>query len=329
MLNVHSHVRDSRPPLAALAPLPVDDAADRAELAAALAETPPRIPSKYFYDAAGSELFERICELPEYYPTRTELGIMDRHVAAMAARLGPDAVVVEYGSGTSVKTRWLLRALDRPRAYVPVDVSIEPLMAAAASLAAEFPDLVVEPVCADFTRPFALPGDLPAGRRVAFFPGSTIGNFRHDEARELLARMRETVGPGGAALVGADLRKDPDVLRAAYDDAQGVTAEFNLNLLRHVNRRFALGLDPEAFRHYAPWCDREGRIEMRLVATRPQRAVLDGRAIEFAAGDYVLTEYSHKYRLDEFTALASDAGWRTRRVWTDARDWFAVLLLET
>ena len=312
-----------------LAPLRDARDADVAELAASLAETPRRIPSKYFYDAAGSRLFERICELPEYYPTRTELAIMRAQAARMAAALGPGVVLVEYGSGASLKTRLLLAALDAPRAYVPVDVSASALDGAVARLAAEFPALAIEPVCADFTRPFAFPAAVTsAAPRVVYFPGSTIGNFTGDEARELLAQMRELAGARGMALVGADLRKDPAVLLAAYDDAAGVTAEFNLNLLANVDREFGLGLDVTAFRHRAPWNDAAGRIEMHLVAMRDQRASLAGRTYAIAAGDYLLTEYSHKYRLDEFRALAARAGWRARRVWTDERAWFSVHLLE-
>lgn len=314
---------------AGLVALPRDPAAERAELAAALTERPRRIPSKWFYDAEGSRLFERICELPEYYPTRTELGILREHVAEIAVRLGPDVVLIEYGSGTSLKTGLLLSALYRPRAYVPVDVSVEPLVAAAERLAAEYPALHVEPVCADFTHAFALGAGVPRGaRRVAYFPGSTIGNFAHDDAVALLAAMLELVGDDGAAVVGVDLRKDPEVLRRAYDDSEGVTAAFNHNLLRHVNAEFGLGLDPHAFRHEAPWVEEAGRIEMRLIATRPQVARLAGREFPIAAGEYLLTEYSHKYRLADFAALAARAGWRTSRVWTDEREWFGVHLLE-
>lgn len=328
------HESDARH--AGLVAPPRDPAVEIAELAAALEERPRRIPSKYFYDAEGSRLFERICELPEYYPTRTELAILREHVDEIAARLGPDVVLVEYGSGTSLKTGLLLSALDRPRAYVPVDVSVEPLLAAADRLTDEFPTLHVEPVCADFTHAFELAPSVPSGRRrIAYFPGSTIGNFANDDAVALLAAMRELVGGDGAAVVGVDLRKDPAILRRAYDDAAGVTAAFNLNLLRHVDAEFGLGLDPRAFRHEAPWVEAAGRIEMRLVASRPQVARLApgpdaNTSYEYpiAAGDYLLTEYSHKYRLAEFAALAARAGWRTARVWTDEREWFSVQLLE-
>lgn len=310
------------------APVLHDRDADVAELAAALGESPPRIPSKYFYDAAGSALFERICEQPEYYPTRTELAIMRAHVHEMAAVLGPDVVLVEYGSGASLKTRLLLAALEAPRAYVPVDVSASALESAAERLTTEFPALSIEPVCADFTRPFALPAAVaPGARRAVYFPGSTIGNFVAAEARDLLAGMRELAGDGGTALVGADLRKNSTVLRAAYDDAAGVTAAFNLNLLVHVNREFELGLDPHAFRHRARWNAAAGRVEMHLVATRRQHASLAGRQYVIEPGKYLLTEYSHKYRREEFTRLAASAGWHARRTWTDDREWFSVHLL--
>jgi dimethylhistidine N-methyltransferase len=326
MLNRSAAARGAWP--WSIAPYVRDRAADVAELAAALAESPPRIPSKYFYDAAGSALFERICELPEYYPTRTELAIMHAHVREMAAALGPGVVVVEYGSGASLKTRLLLGALDAPRAYVPVDVSASALEDAVERLAREFPALAIEPVCADFTQPFALPGAVArAARRALYFPGSTLGNFAAPAARDLLVQMREVAGPHGTALVGVDLRKDPAVLRAAYDDAAGVTAAFNLNLLQHVNREFGLGLDPAVFRHRAPWNEEAGRIEMHLVATRRQRASLAGRDYVIEAGEYLLTEYSHKYRVDEFRALAASAGWRDRYGWTDDRGWFGVHVL--
>jgi dimethylhistidine N-methyltransferase len=301
---------------------------DRAELAAALAENPPRIPSKYLYDERGSKLFERICALPEYYPTRTELAIMRTSAQAIASTVGRGLVVIEPGSGASVKTRLLLEALDAPAAYVPVDVSAHALDGAAGDLERDFPGLVVAPVCADFTRPFPLPGAVPReANRLVYFPGSTIGNFTHDEALDLMVALRELAGSGGVALVGADLRKDPAVLRAAYDDSAGVTAAFNQNALVHANRRHGLGLDPTKFRHRAPWNDAAGRIEMHLVAVGTQRIRFDGVDRVLQSGDYLLTEYSHKYRTEEFRALAARAGWRPRGEWRDASGWFAVHLL--
>lgn len=300
-----------------------------AELLASLSERPRRIPSQWFYDEEGSRLFDRICELPEYYLTRTELEIMRRHVREMAAALGPEVALVEYGSGTSTKTRLLLDALDRPRAYVPVDVAATHLDDAAARLAAEFPELSVAPVCADFTLPFRLPPVVhAAARRVAYFPGSTIGNFAPEPARQLLGEMRELVGHGGAALVGADFRKDARLLRAAYDDAQGVTAAFNRNILRHLNDALGTDFDPSAYRHVAPWNENAGRMEMYLVAVGRQIVHVAGRRLAIETGEPILTEYSHKYRPAEFAALAAGAGWRVTRTWTDPLRWFGVFLLE-
>lgn len=300
-----------------------------AELLAALSERPRRIPSYWFYDEEGSRLFDRICELPEYYLTRTELGIMRAHGREIAAALGSEVALVEYGSGTSLKTRLLLEALDRPRAYVPVDVAAEHLEAAAAEIASEFPELGVVPLCADFTRPFRLPAAVQAGaRRVAYFPGSTIGNFDAESARQLLADMRELVGPGGAALVGTDFRKEPRLLRAAYDDAAGVTAAFNRNVLRHLNDALGTDFDPDCFRHSAPWNEHAGRMEMYLVAVGRQVVHVAGRRLVIESGEQILTEYSHKYRPAEFAELAASAGWRVARTWTDPLRWFGVHLLE-
>lgn len=301
-----------------------------AELLAALSEHPRRIPSYWFYDEEGSRLFDRICELPEYYLTRTELAIMRAHVRDMAAALGPEIALVEYGSGTSLKTRLLLGALDRPRAYVPVDVAAEHLETAAAQVADAFPDVDVVPVCADFTRPFRAPAVVQAGaRRVVYFPGSTLGNFDTEAARRLLAEMRDLVGSGGAALVGTDFRKEPRLLRAAYDDAAGVTAAFNRNALRHLNDALGTDFDPECFRHVAPWNEIDGRIEMYLVAVGRQVVHVAGRRLVIESGERLLTEYSHKYRPAEFAALAASAGWRVARTWTDPLRWFGVHLLET
>lgn len=300
-----------------------------AELLAALGESPPRIPSKWFYDERGSALFERICALPEYYPTRTETAILRRHAPAIAAALGPNVAVVEYGSGSSVKTELLLAALARPRVYVPVDVSRTALTAAAGRLRARFPTLPVAPLAADFTAPLAPPAPVAAARRrVAFFPGSTIGNFPYPEAVELLAGMRRLVGPGGAAVVGADLAKPRAVLEAAYDDAAGVTAEFNRNALLHLNRRFDADFAPARWAHRAPWREDLGRVEMHLVSRAAQRVRLAGQELAFAPGDHVVTEYSHKYRPGEFEGLAAAAGWRAAGVFTDERGWFSVHLLE-
>jgi len=291
--------------------------------------TRPRksLPCKYFYDERGSALFERICELPEYYPTRTELGILRRHAPAMAAALGPRCLLVEYGSGSSTKTRLLLERLERPAAYVPVDISREHLLRSAAALSTRHPGLRVIPVCADFTQGFALPRVAGAASRAAYFPGSTIGNFAHPEARKFLTRVAEQCSPGGALLIGVDLRKDRALLEPAYDDAQGVTAEFNRNLLRRINRELGADFDCAAWDHRAFWDPAQGRVEMHLVSRRAQLVELDGRRIPFARGESIHTESSHKYDLPGFAALARSAGFDVERVWTDPDALFSVQLL--
>jgi dimethylhistidine N-methyltransferase len=291
--------------------------------------TQPRksLPCKYFYDERGSALFDRICELPEYYPTRTELGILRSHAGAMAAALGRRCLVFEYGSGSSTKTSLLLGRLERPAAYVPVDISREHLLRSAAAFSRRHPGLPVIPVCADFTQPFALPRVEGALRRVAYFPGSTIGNFAPAEARKLLAQLAAQCGAGGALLIGVDLRKPRAVLEPAYDDAQGVTAEFNRNLLRRINRELGADFDGAAFDHRAFWNDPEGRVEMHLVSRRAQVVRIAGRRIPLARGESIHTENSHKYDLAGFAELARSAGFDVERLWTDPSHWFSVQLL--
>jgi L-histidine Nalpha-methyltransferase len=299
------------------------------ELLAGLKSRPRHISPKYLYDDRGSKLFDRICELPEYYPTRTELAIMANRVEEMAAAIGPQAALFEFGSGTSEKTRRLIAALKEPVAYVPVDIARSHLQAAAQRLAAEFPHVEVIPVCADFTQPFQLPKPTRTPRRwVAYFPGSTIGNFTLDEARALLELMRDVAGPGGGALIGADLRKDASILVPAYDDAQGVTAAFTKNLLVRMNREFDADFDVERFRHRAIWNPDDSRMEMYLESLEAQDVGLAGETLHFAAGESILTEYSHKYRLEDFAELAAQAGWRVAQVWTDAAELFSVQYLE-
>ena len=285
------------------------------------------LPCKYFYDARGSALFDRICTLPEYYPTRTELAILRRHAGAMAAAIGPRCLLVEYGSGSSTKTRLLLDRLAEPAAYVPVDISREHLLQSAAALAAHYPRLRVIPVCADFTRPFALPDVPDAARVVGYFPGSTIGNFAPADARKFLADVAEQCGPGGALLIGVDLTKPRSVLEPAYDDARGVTAEFNRNLLRRANRELGADFDLAAFDHRAFWNASLGRVEMHLVSRRDQVVRIAGQAIPFAKGESIHTENSHKYELEGFAALAAAAGFTVERVWTDDAELFSVQLL--
>jgi len=301
----------------------------RRDVLEALGRWPQReLPTQYLYDARGSALFDRICELPEYYPTRTELAIMERHVAAMARGVGDRALVIEYGSGSSIKTRRLLEHLRQPAGCVLVDISGEHLSRSAARLAAAVPHAEVLPVYADFTAPFTVPRPRAAvRRRVVYFPGSTIGNFLPEQAARLMRQMAAQVGPGGGLLVGTDLRKDPDVLEAAYDDALGVTAAFNKNLLRRINRELGANFDLAAFEHRAPYDRALGRIEMLLVSREAQEVRVAGRRFPLAAGESIRTEYSHKYTIDGFHQLAAEAGWRPEEVWVDEQAWFAVHLL--
>jgi dimethylhistidine N-methyltransferase len=290
--------------------------------------SPKTLPTAFLYDPRGSDLFEQICELPEYYPTRTELAIMDRHLDEMAAVLGPDVHLIEYGSGAGIKTRHLLQALHSPVAYAPVDISRDFLMASAAQLAGEFPKLEVLPVCADFTQPFDVPNPARrARRRVLYFPGSTIGNFRHDAAARLLAQMADEVGSSGAILIGVDLVKDVETLEAAYNDAQGITAQFNLNLLRRMNDELGCTFDLDAFEHRALWVPDRGAIEMRLYARRAQSVRVGSCRFDFEPGEWIHTEDSHKYTPEQFAALAARAGLRVHTVWTDERSLFSVQYL--
>ncbi|RIL00851.1 MAG: L-histidine N(alpha)-methyltransferase [Proteobacteria bacterium] len=286
------------------------------------------LPCKYFYDARGSALFEAICELPEYYPTRTELSIMERHAGDMAARLGARCLLVEYGSGSSRKTRLLLDRLEAPAGYVPIDISRTALAASARALTDAYPALEVLPVCADYTEPFDLPHPQRTPlRRAVYFPGSTIGNFTPPEVASFLARMARVAGRRGALLVGVDLKKERAVLEAAYDDAAGVTAAFNRNLLVRINRELGGEFDLARFAHRARWDEQAGRVEMHLVADRAHSVRVAGRAFSFARGETIHTENSYKFDLAQFAALAAGAGLAVREVWTDDARRFSVQLL--
>lgn len=297
----------------------------RADVLAGLALPQKAIPPKYFYDARGSELFEAICELPEYYPTRTELAIMRESVAEMAAFLGPDTALIELGSGASVKTCILIEhAL--PAVYVPIEISASALEGATEALHIRYPWLDIVAVRADFARPISLP-DLPElrGRKcVAYFPGSTIGNFTPEDARAFLRVTRELVGAGGALLIGVDTKKDKAVLDAAYDDAQGITAEFNLNLLARMNRELGADFDVAAFRHKAFYEPAKGRIEMHLESLRQQSVRIGTKQFAFRSGETIHTEISCKYGPDEFIALAESAGFLAGKAWFDANRMFGV-----
>jgi dimethylhistidine N-methyltransferase len=298
------------------------------EVVQGLRKRPRELPCKWLYDERGSQLFERICELDEYYPTRTELGILERHAAEMAEALGPRCLVVEPGSGSGRKTRLLLGALEEPAGYVPVDIAREALAASAADLARLFPGLTVLPVCGDFTADIALPPAPPAAsRRVLFFPGSTIGNFEPADAAKLLARWAAALGPGSALLVGVDLVKDRAALERAYDDAEGVTAAFNRNLLARIDRELGADFDPDAFVHRALWNDEERRVEMHLVSRCTQTVRVGGERFLFEEGEGIHTESSYKYGLDDFAELVRDAGLELEQTWTDAAPLFSVHLL--
>ncbi len=300
----------------------------RDEVIAGLRQSPKRLPCKLFYDERGSELFEEICQLDEYYLTRTELSIMYDHAAAMAARIGAGAVLIELGSGASVKTRILLDHLRSPAAYVPVDISRDHLRQTAVALSDDYPELQVAPVCADFTSQVELPDEL-ANRspRVVYFPGSTVGNFPPREAVELLRNIRRLCSADGGLLIGFDRQKDVSVLEAAYNDAHGVTAQFNLNILRRINRELDADFDEAAFEHRAFYNRDLGRVEIYLVSRREQHVRIADEGFAFAAGEAICTEYSYKFSLDGFQRLAIDSGYCVDQFWSDEDEMFTVLYL--
>ncbi len=290
-----------------------------------LQASPKRLEPKFFYDDIGSRLFEQITELEAYYPTRTELSILEAHAAAIAAGMGKGAVLVEPGAGALLKAGILLRAMDRPAAFAPGDISADHLAAAAAGMAADFPGLAIRPFAVDFDRPFTLPaGVAELGPVAVFFPGSTIGNFEPDRARDLLGRFR-AIASADSLTIGVDLKKDVARLERAYDDLEGVTAAFNLNILARANRELDADFDLAGFRHVALWNAADGRIEMHLESLAAQTVTIRGRAIAFQAGERIHTENSYKYTIDDFQALAAAAGWRSGDVWTDPDRLFAVL----
>jgi dimethylhistidine N-methyltransferase len=296
-----------------------------AEIVDGLSQAQKSLSPKFFYDARGSKLFDEICELPEYYLTKTELAIMRAHIGDIAALVGPQASLIEFGSGSSLKTRILLDGLDRLAAYVPVDISREHLMTAAESLAADYLDIEVWPVLADFMQPFELPNPsvMPL-RNIVYFPGSTIGNFSPDKAHSLLTVMHEEAGEDGALLIGVDLQKDRAVIERAYNDSAGVTAEFNLNVLTRINTEFGANFDVDLFRHHAVYNEEHGRIEMHLISECEQTVCIDGRSFSFEKGETILTEHSHKYTLEQFGKIANRAGFAVDTVWTDPEELFSV-----
>jgi dimethylhistidine N-methyltransferase len=295
------------------------------DVMAGLSQPHKALPPKYFYDAQGCALFEAICALPEYYLTRAELALMHAHVGEMARHIGPGCALIEYGSGSGRKTRILIAAIG-PVAYIPVDIARAELAATAEEIAREFPRVRVMAVCADYSRPLALPelDGLEAHRRMGYFPGSTIGNFTPAEAAAFLAIARDQVGAGGSLLIGVDLKKDKARLDAAYDDSRGVTAAFNLNLLARINRELGADFDLPAFRHRAFYDETQGRIEMHLESVKAQAVTIGGRAIRFRKGETIHTENSYKYSVREFQALAAGAGLAPRECWTDPERLFGV-----
>ena len=301
-----------------------------AEVLIGLRRPQKELPSKYFYDERGSQLFERICELKEYYITRTEASIMQTHIEEMVELVGPRVLVIEHGCGNCEKVRFLMDHLQDPVAFIPIDISQEQLLQVAKELDSVYPQLQVLPVCADYTSSFELPvPEQESKRTVVYFPGSTISNFDPIPAKHFLEHIANLCGSGGALLIGVDLKKDPAVLHNAYNDSEGLTAAFNLNLLERINRELDCDFQLDGFEHYAFYNAREGRVEMHLMSQRSQVIHIDGKTISFAKGESIWTENSYKYNLDEFQQLAAAAGLRVERVWVDERQWFSVQYLTT
>jgi dimethylhistidine N-methyltransferase len=295
------------------------------EIIAGLKRHPKTLPCKFLYDERGSRLFDAICELEEYYPTRTETRILRDNIGKIAALCGPHCLLVELGSGTSTKTRLLLDYLKAPVAYVPIDISRSHLIHAAEGLNGDYGALEILPVCADYSDPLTLPAPAKTpGRVVVFFPGSTIGNFAPREAAAFLRRIATWCHPGDAFLVGVDLQKDRQILLAAYNDAKGITSAFNLNLLRRANEELGANFICAQFRHRAIYNENHDRVEMHLVSRCKQRVTIAGNQIDFDKGEHIVTEYSYKYRIETFHQLASRAGWQPERTWVDENRLFSV-----
>ncbi len=295
------------------------------EVVAGLSKRQKQLPAKYFYDERGSQLFDEICLTDDYYLTRADLALTRSNAAQMAELAGPDCLLIEYGSGSSLKTRLLLDRLTSPAGYVPIDISGEHLRGSAAALAGAYPDLEVLPLCADYTSDFDLP--VPsriAARRIVYFPGSTIGNLEPGAAQTLLLRIAALAGSGGGLIVGVDLKKDPVTLHRSYNDAAGLTAAFNLNLLQRINRELGADFDLPQFRHHAFYNPAAGRVEMHLVSLSDQRARIDGFEAHFEVGESIWTESSYKYTEAGFVALAESAGFRSDATWTDSERLFSI-----
>ncbi len=308
-----------------------DPASDdfRRALVEGLRKRPRDVPCKFLYDERGSELFEQICDLDDYYSTRTEMSIFRDSIDEIAERVGPEARVVELGSGSGRKTEFVLQQLDHPVSYLPIEISKSALRHCATSIMEACPGLEVTPICADYMQPIDLPESTPeVERTVGFFPGSTIGNFEPDEARAFMGRIADLCGEDGGLIIGVDLVKDRAVMEQAYDDSEGVTAEFNMNLLRRANRELDANFDLEHFEHRAPFNEEYSRIEMRLVSLADQTVHVGDESFNFEEGDYIHTENSYKYQPDDFRELAAEAGFRAVDMWTDEDDYFSVWYLE-
>ena len=298
------------------------------EIVDGLSAPQKQVSPKYFYDERGSQLFDEITKLPEYYLTNTELGIMRDNIAEIVEMVGQQASLIEFGSGSSMKTRVLLKHLSELAAYVPVDISNEHLHASADEIRSEFPHIDVLPVVADFTKQFKLPTPLVMPvRNVVYFPGSTIGNFEHDMAMELLRVMHHEAGKDGALLIGVDLQKDPQLIENAYNDSAGITAEFNLNMLEHLNRDYGANFNVDEFVHSANYDPDEGRVVIELISQTDQKFEIADREFNIADGETILTEYSHKYTLSGFETMANEAGFSVEKVWTDKDNLFSVQFL--
>ena len=293
------------------------------EILEGLGKSQKTLPSKYFYDERGSGLFEEICDLDEYYPTNAEMNIMESNISEIAEILGSGIELIEFGSGSSKKTRLLLNHLSDLRAYVPVDISKKFLLDEADRLNDEFPNIKIYPVSADYTKPFQLPSDLPSYRKVVYFPGSTIGNFTPEKARKFLKKIANLSGPSGGLLIGVDTKKDPEILEKAYNDESGITAEFNKNMLVRLNRELNANFDLNKFSHKALYNEKEGRIEMHLVSLENQKVAVSGEIIPFKKGETIHTENSCKYTPQEFEKLASDY-FNLEKTWTDGEQLFSV-----
>lgn len=292
------------------------------EIIEGLRREPKAIPPKYFYDERGSRLFDEICRSPEYYATRTEIALLRRHMDEISEICGPDCLLVELGSGSSIKVRLLLDSL-RPSAYMPIDISRDYLFATANRLAEDCPWLDVHATCMDYTQQLDLPFD-PGLRKVLFFPGSSIGNFEPTDARRLLGMISRKMSIGDVLIVGVDLKKDTEILNAAYNDAQGITAAFNKNVLLHINNKLGANFNPDNFSHVAFYNEQAGRIEMHLESLLDQIAVVAGRPTHIKGGERIHTENSYKYSVDEFTMMGEEAGMQHVKTWTDARRLFSI-----